>query len=130
MAAIAETNESRKKWLLDKLELKGRINPKIKNYQFWQAGFHPYELVSNTFIEQKLNYIYNNPVEAGYVVKSEDYLYSSAIDYAGGKRTVGRNHFGVERIINPLLRNPNCNSGLAPASLLHLQKRQDIYHYR
>jgi len=83
--AIAETNESRKKWLLDKLEFRGRINPKIKNYQFWQAGVHPVELLSNTFMEQKLLYIHNNPVEAGYVANAEDYLYSSAIDYAGGK---------------------------------------------
>ena len=85
VAAIAETNESRKKWMLDKLEFRGRINPKIKNYQFWQAGFHPIELVSNAFMEQKLDYIHNNPVEAGYVARPEDYLYSSAIDYAGGK---------------------------------------------
>ena len=83
--AIAETNESRKNWLLDKLEFRGRINPKIKHYQFWQAGFHPIELVSTAFMEQKLDYIHKNPVEAGYVAKPENYLYSSAIDYAGGK---------------------------------------------
>jgi hypothetical protein len=36
-------------------------------------------------IDQKLNYIHNNPVEAGFVEKAEDYLYSSARDYAGMK---------------------------------------------
>jgi putative transposase len=30
-----------------------------------------------------MNYMHNNPVEAGLVEKSEDYLYSSARDYFG-----------------------------------------------
>ena len=34
---------------------------------------------------QKLEYIHYNPVEAGFVTKEEDWLYSSAIDYNGGK---------------------------------------------
>lgn len=49
------------------------------------SGIHPVELVGNTFIEHKLHYIHNNPVKAGYVANPEDYMYSSAIDYAGGK---------------------------------------------
>jgi putative transposase len=35
---------------------------------------------------QKLNYIHNNPVEAGIVEKAEDYLYSSARSYQQGKK--------------------------------------------
>jgi hypothetical protein len=34
-------------------------------------------------IKQKLNYIHNNPVEAGIVEKPEEYIYSSAKSYAG-----------------------------------------------
>ena len=34
-------------------------------------------------IDQRLEYIHNNPVEAGIVLSPEDYLYSSAINYAG-----------------------------------------------
>ena len=30
------------------------------------------------------NYIHQNPVEEGLVFKAEDYMYSSAYDYAGG----------------------------------------------
>ena len=40
---------------------------------------------SNKVIDQKLNYIHNNPVEEGLVFQPEDYMYSSAYDYAGGK---------------------------------------------
>jgi hypothetical protein len=35
-------------------------------------------------IDQKLNYLHQNPVEEGLVFKAEDYRYSSAYDYAGG----------------------------------------------
>ena len=31
------------------------------------------------------NYKFHNPVEEGLVFKTEDYVYSSAIDYAGEK---------------------------------------------
>jgi hypothetical protein len=39
------------------------------------------ELHSNEVIKQKLDYIHQNPVEAGIVEKQEDYLYSSARNY-------------------------------------------------
>ena len=35
------------------------------------------------FIEQKINYIHENPVAAGMVYKAEDYVLSSAAQYAG-----------------------------------------------
>jgi len=41
--------------------------------------------MGNAVISQKLNYLHQNPVEAGLVFRAEDYVYSSAIDYAGGK---------------------------------------------
>jgi len=41
--------------------------------------------LSNKFQEQKLDYIHNNPVVAGIVDAPENYLYSSARDYAGTK---------------------------------------------
>ncbi|MGK7391842.1 MAG: hypothetical protein ACNS60_15935 [Candidatus Cyclobacteriaceae bacterium M2_1C_046] len=34
-------------------------------------------------IDQMLDYIHNNPVEAGIVLSPEEYLYSSAKNYAG-----------------------------------------------
>jgi hypothetical protein len=36
-------------------------------------------------IQQKTDYVHNNPIEEGLVYKPEDYVYSSAIDYAGQK---------------------------------------------
>ena len=36
-------------------------------------------------IQEKIKYIHYNPVEAGLVYFPEDYVYSSASDYAGRK---------------------------------------------
>jgi REP element-mobilizing transposase RayT len=52
------------------------------NYQFWRQDNMPIERWSNKIIDQKINYIHNNPVAAGLVYRCEDYLYSSAVDYA------------------------------------------------
>jgi hypothetical protein len=45
----------------------------------------PIELFSYSVIKQKLDYLHNNPVEAGFVANAIDWNYSSAIDYAEGK---------------------------------------------
>jgi len=36
-------------------------------------------------LHQKINYLHHNPVRIGVVEQPEDWLYSSAGDYAGGK---------------------------------------------
>ncbi len=45
----------------------------------------PIELWSNKVINEKINYIHNNPVEEGLVYHPEGYVYSSARDYIGEK---------------------------------------------
>lgn len=80
---INEIAESRKKWLLNHFGFAGKVNPKITNYKFCQDGLHPIELTSGKFIDQKINYIHQNPVEAGIVFRAEDYVWSSAAQYAG-----------------------------------------------
>ncbi|OKS85079.1 hypothetical protein RG47T_0518 [Mucilaginibacter polytrichastri] len=40
---------------------------------------------SNEVIEQKIDYIHNNPVVAGFVDFDYEYLHSSARDYGGNK---------------------------------------------
>ena len=53
------------------------------NYQLWQQNNHPIELNTSKKREQRLNYIHQNPVEAGFVLSPEDYLYNSAMNYTG-----------------------------------------------
>ncbi len=77
--------ESRKEYLLWLMERAGQKNSNVKYRQFWQQHNHPIELWSPTVIDQKVDYIHQNPVEAGFVNEAEHWKYSSAIDYAGGK---------------------------------------------
>jgi len=77
--------ESRKEWLLTKFKEAGLQSSNVKGYQFWRHDNKPIELWSNKVIDEKISYTHNNPVDAGLVFKPEDYLYSSARDYAGEK---------------------------------------------
>jgi putative transposase len=52
-------------------------------YQIWTHENHAEQVFSQKFIEQKIEYIHNNPVRAGIVTRPEDYLFSSARNYAG-----------------------------------------------
>jgi REP-associated tyrosine transposase len=49
---------------------------RIKNYKVWQDGNHPVELDANNMLDQRLNYLHNNPVEQGVVFATEDYTYT------------------------------------------------------
>jgi REP element-mobilizing transposase RayT len=77
--------ESRREWLIWMFERAGKKNINNTNYQFWQQHNKPIELYDNKIIEQKLDYLHNNPVEEGFVFEPHEYKYSSAIDYSGGK---------------------------------------------
>ncbi len=55
----------------------------VKYRQFWQQNNQPIELWSDKVITEKLNYIHNNPVEAGFVEEAHHWKYSSAKNYAG-----------------------------------------------
>jgi hypothetical protein len=52
-------------------------------FKFWREGNHPEEISSNKFFDEKLSYIHNNPVTEMIVENPEDYLFSSARNYAG-----------------------------------------------
>ena len=84
--AIKENiQESRREWIIWMMERAGKQNKNNKGWQFWQQHNKPIELWDTYMLEQKLNYLHQNPVENGFVINAEDYLYSSAIDYADGK---------------------------------------------
>lgn len=84
LKAIQENpQESRKEWLLESFKKAGAKNSNNTNYQFWRQDNQPKELTDNYLIDQKTNYLHNNPVSEGYVEHAEDYLYSSAKNYAG-----------------------------------------------
>lgn len=88
ISRIKRGRESRKKWMIEILtKEKGDTIPK-STMQLWQYESHPIEIYSPKFTRQKIDYIHNNPVKGGIVLRPEDYKYSSAIDYAGGRGPV------------------------------------------
>ena len=76
--------ESRKEWMMWHFKKQGLSNSNNKDFQFWIQDSHPVQLSSGERMLQRLHYIHNNPVEAGFVCKPEDWKYSSADDYCGG----------------------------------------------
>jgi REP element-mobilizing transposase RayT len=82
---VEKPQESRKTWLLEQFKKAGLASSNVREYQFWRHDNKPIELWSNKVIDEKINYIHQNPVEVGLVSKADDYLYSSAVDYAGEK---------------------------------------------
>jgi len=80
---IQEEPESRREWLLNAFSNAGKNLKRIKNYKFWQDGNHAMEIHTPEFFYEKLDYIHNNPVEEMIVSKAEDYMFSSARNYAG-----------------------------------------------
>lgn len=79
---FSTNTESRRKWLSEIFQEEASRNSRNIKYQIWTHENHCVEVFSNDFFDQKREYIHNNPVKAGIVEKPEDYLYSSARNYA------------------------------------------------
>jgi putative transposase len=75
--------ESRREWILWMFTRAGKKNKRNNDFQFWQQHNHPIELNTNEMIDQRMDYVHNNPVEAGFVKEPEHWEWSSATDYAG-----------------------------------------------
>ena len=85
---IKTTPESRRDWMLYRFKFAGKFDNRITHYRFWQDTNHAIQIDNTEILEQKINYTHDNPVRAMIVGKQEDYLYSSARDYAGEKGLV------------------------------------------
>ena len=83
LKAIDEGPESRTKWMLAIFKNAAIRHKRNSDYQFWTHENHAMEIFSSKFVEQKLDYIHTNPVRAGLVENPEEYIYSSAKNYAG-----------------------------------------------
>lgn len=79
---LQNSNDPRREWIIALFLESGEKNPNNSFIQLWQQHNHPIELYSNTVIDQKIEYIHNNPAKAGIIQNPEDYLYSSARNYA------------------------------------------------
>jgi len=81
----------------------GRKNSNVSKRQFWQQHNHPIELWSEKVIVQKINYIHNNPVKAGFVTDPLAWKYSSARNYQNDETALKIDNEGIDlRIMNGL----------------------------
>jgi putative transposase len=85
-AIINNKHESRREWLLPLFEKYGTINKSNYQFQFWQHENHPVLLNNAELYLQRLNYLHENPVRAGFVNEPAEWRYSSAIDYYTANR--------------------------------------------
>jgi putative transposase len=80
--------ESRKEWMLSKMESVGKGNSNNMGWQFWQQHNKPIELRDSDMALRILSYIHNNPIVAGFVEEPVHWLYSSALNYCRRKGLV------------------------------------------
>ena len=85
---INEISESREKWLLDKFSFEARRTGRATFFKVWRDDNHAIEIGDYIRLEDKMEYIHNNPVRAMIVARPEDYIFSSAIDYCDFKGLV------------------------------------------
>jgi REP element-mobilizing transposase RayT len=83
LQAVQSNSESRRDWMLNLFEFSAKQHKRNEQYQLWTHENHAEQIYSEAFVRQKIAYIHENPVRAGIVCHSEDYLYSSARNYAG-----------------------------------------------
>ena len=94
---VANTEiESRSEWVMNLFEFSAKQHKRNEKYQVWTHENHAEIVYGNQFMDSKIKYIHENPVRAGIVERAEDYLYSSARNYAGLDGV-------LEVIVSPLL---------------------------
>jgi REP element-mobilizing transposase RayT len=80
--AINEIGESRNEWLIELFRRYCKHLKRDQQFKVWQDGNNAKVVVSNDFFFEKLKYIHDNPVVDMIVQTPEDYLFSSARNYA------------------------------------------------
>jgi REP element-mobilizing transposase RayT len=76
-------NESRREWMLDKFSFEARRTGRAKEFKIWTDDNHAINLDAMKInIQEKIDYVHNNPVTAGVVNSPEYYVYSSTLDYS------------------------------------------------
>jgi putative transposase len=80
---LAQIAEEKREWLLNQLRFYRAPN-RAAEFQVWQDGAHPQAILSDAFMEQKLEYLHNNPVKRGWVSSPEHWRYTSAHEWCPG----------------------------------------------
>jgi len=80
--AIRSGGESRREWMLSLMSQEAKRSGRAKWFKLWRDDNHAVEIDGiMTGIDERLEYIQNNPVKNGLVENAWEYLNSSARDY-------------------------------------------------
>jgi putative transposase len=69
--------------LLKQLAFRKPAHKTDRVFQLWQEGSKPKQISSEEMMQQKIEYIHDNPVKRGYIDDPVHWRYSSARNYAG-----------------------------------------------
>lgn len=78
---VASAKAAGREALLNQLMLGKKRYKDESRHQVWQEGAHPQIIRDDDVLNQKIEYIHNNPVRRGYVDVPEHWRYSSARNY-------------------------------------------------
>ncbi len=71
------------KTILEQLAFYKKAHKTTSEFQLWQEGIQPKQILSEKMMRERINYTHNNPVKRGYVDDGAHWRYSSARDYDG-----------------------------------------------
>ena len=73
--------ESRREWLLWMFERAGKKNKRNGSFQLWQQHNHPIQLDTEEKLTQRIKYVHENPMVAGFVDDPNSWIWSSCASY-------------------------------------------------
>jgi REP element-mobilizing transposase RayT len=85
---IKREGESRRSWMLPAFKHATAHLKRPQNFKVWKTGYHALTARDGNALWRMIFYTHNNPVKAGWVELPEDYMYSSARNYAGRKALI------------------------------------------
>lgn len=106
LEAIELEPELRREWMLWRFEHFTQSLKKIEKYQVWQSCSNPefIDFKQPFKVREHLSFIHENPVRDKIVFLPEEYVYSSAGDYAGRKGPVQVKLIDMEGLIRGLMK--------------------------
>ena len=90
LETIDEEPDLRRDWLLQRFEHSSQTLKRLEKFQLWQSCVNPVYIEFKQLykLQERVLYIHENPVRDKIVARPEEYIFSSASDYAGNKGLV------------------------------------------
>lgn len=106
LEALEDETDLRKEWMLNRFEQCSHSLKRLEKYQLWQTCSNPSFIdFKQVFkLKEKVLHIHENPVRDRIVDRPEDYVFSSARDYAGEKGLVRTTVIDFKELLKLMIR--------------------------